>query len=105
MSLVSQGLDLAQKNSQLCELLGEPLTTGPWYNASLAFSHKAHIANCKFRVDGTKCSSDVIVRVSSCNIPTILLSVLPRSFNFPLGGDDLGFLDQKENIIQRGGSK
>lgn len=63
MNLASQGLKLAQKNDKLCELLGEPLTTGPWYNASLAFSHSAHIANCKFRVDGTNCSSDVIVRV------------------------------------------
>ncbi|GMH46078.1 hypothetical protein BSKO_14042 [Bryopsis sp. KO-2023] len=57
-----QGLRLAKENAELCELLGAPLSAGPWYNASLAFSHDGFLANCMFRVDGANCSSDVTVR-------------------------------------------
>lgn len=61
---VSQGLTLAREHDELGKLLGHPLTYGPWYNSSIGFSHDSNIANCKFRVDGTCCSSDVVVRVS-----------------------------------------
>ena len=57
-------LEKASENSELAELLGLPLHPGPWYNASMSLTHKAHIANCQFALVGSRNSSDVYIRVS-----------------------------------------
>ena len=62
-SLCRAALERASDNAELAELLGLPLHPGPWYNASMSLTHKAHIANCQFALVGTKNSSDVYIRV------------------------------------------
>ena len=51
--------------------LGLPLTSGPWYNASLELTHAGHIASCKLTFHGRQSSSDVLIRVCRCR-PTCL---------------------------------
>ena len=60
---LSQAIRYLDANAAFQEWLGLPVVPGAWYNDSIAFSHQGHIAKCDIRFDGTKRSSDVIVRV------------------------------------------
>ena len=79
-------LQKADSNPDVCKALGQPLATGPWYNArwvrmcdqqamamllpshlpgcSLGLTHRGHIAQCQLTVIGQKSSSDIYMRVS-----------------------------------------
>ena len=79
-------LQKADSNPEVCKALGQPLATGPWYNArwvsmcdqqampgpppnhlpgcSLGLTHRGHIAHCQLTVVGPKSSSDIYMRVS-----------------------------------------
>ena len=58
-------LEKATANAELSEHLGLPLTSGPWYNASIGLTHRDYIANCQLTVVGSKHSSDIYTRVST----------------------------------------
>ena len=60
---VSQAVRYLEANAAFQEWLGLPVVPGAWYNDSIAFSHKGHIAKCDIRFDGAQRSSDVIIRV------------------------------------------
>lgn len=64
-------LEKATANAELSEQLGLPLTSGPWYNASIGLTHRENIANCQLTVVGSKHSSDIYIRVST-SAPFIL---------------------------------
>eukprot|EP00955_Chlamydomonas_euryale_P105314 365630-Chlamydomonas_euryale.AAC.28 len=57
-----QALALAEDNEALKKQIGEPYTTGPWYNARIGFSRGANIAMCSFQLQGTQQITDVTVR-------------------------------------------
>lgn len=59
-------LEKATANVELSEQLGLPLTSGPWYNASIGLTHRDNIANCQLTVIGSKHSSDIYTRVITC---------------------------------------
>jgi hypothetical protein len=44
------------------QTVGYPYTTGAWYDATLAFSHRDKIAHCTFQLRGTKGVTDVAVK-------------------------------------------
>lgn len=56
-------LDLANKHERLRELLGAPISSGPWYDASVRLTHGGQVVSCSFRLDGREKSSDVHIAV------------------------------------------
>ena len=60
----------AEEHPLVIQELGLPLTSGPWYNASLELTHAGHIASCKLTFHGRQSSSDVLIRV--CRPPYVL---------------------------------
>ncbi|XP_022010779.1 uncharacterized protein LOC110910449 isoform X1 [Helianthus annuus] len=48
----SKAMEKASKNQAVVEAIGEPIARGPWYNASLAVTHKRHSVSCTFPVSG-----------------------------------------------------
>ncbi|KAK9053521.1 hypothetical protein SSX86_024595 [Deinandra increscens subsp. villosa] len=47
-----KAMEKASKNQAVVEAIGEPIARGPWYNASLAVTHKRHSVSCTFPVSG-----------------------------------------------------
>lgn len=45
-------MEKASKNQAIINAIGEPIKKGPWYNASLAVTHKRHSVSCTFPVSG-----------------------------------------------------
>lgn len=48
----SKAMEKASMNQAVIEAIGEPIARGPWYNASLAVTHKRHSVSCTFPVSG-----------------------------------------------------
>ncbi|CAI9300745.1 unnamed protein product [Lactuca saligna] len=48
----SKAMEKASKNQAVIDAIGEPIARGPWYNASLAVTHKRHSVSCTFPVSG-----------------------------------------------------
>ncbi|XP_076910190.1 uncharacterized protein LOC143567741 [Bidens hawaiensis] len=48
----SKAMEKASKNRDVVEAIGEPIARGPWYNASLAVTHRRHSVSCTFPVSG-----------------------------------------------------
>jgi hypothetical protein len=44
------------------QIVGYPYTSGSWYDATLAFSHREKVAHCTFQLRGTKGVTDVAVK-------------------------------------------
>lgn len=44
------------------QIVGYPYTTGSWYDATLAFSHRDKVAHCTFQLKGTKGVTDIAVK-------------------------------------------
>jgi hypothetical protein len=59
-------LEHAESHPLIKDELGLPLTTGPWYNASVDMTHTGHIASCRFALCGRHSSSDLLIRVRHC---------------------------------------
>lgn len=55
-------MESAEGHLALGQRLGSSLTPGPWYDASVSFTHGGHIASTTFPVHGDKGSSDIVVR-------------------------------------------
>lgn len=53
----------AAAHSALQSALGNPLSAGPWYNATVQITHDGHIATVTIPLHGAQRSSDVTVRV------------------------------------------
>ncbi|XP_076906048.1 uncharacterized protein LOC143562004 [Bidens hawaiensis] len=50
----SKAMEKASKNQAIIDAIGEPISRGPWYNASLAVTHKRHSVSCTFPVSGPR---------------------------------------------------
>ncbi|KAJ9565112.1 hypothetical protein OSB04_001078 [Centaurea solstitialis] len=50
--IFSKAMEKASKNQAVIDAIGEPIARGPWYNASLAVTHKRHSVSCTFPVSG-----------------------------------------------------
>lgn len=50
----SAAMEKASKNQAVIDAIGEPIVRGPWYNASLAVTHKRQSVSCTFPVSGPK---------------------------------------------------
>ncbi|GJR10615.1 cytochrome oxidase assembly protein 1 [Tanacetum coccineum] len=50
--LCLKALEKASKSQAVIDAIGEPIARGPWYNASLAVTHKRHSVSCTFPVSG-----------------------------------------------------
>lgn len=61
-ALRRQALALAAADEQLAALLGPPLSTGAWYDATLAFSHHDRIAAATFQLRGAARVTDLSVK-------------------------------------------
>nr|XP_043637025.1 uncharacterized protein LOC122608010 [Erigeron canadensis] len=48
----SKALEKASQNQAVIDAIGVPIARGPWYNASLAVTHKRHSVSCTFPVTG-----------------------------------------------------
>jgi hypothetical protein len=60
--LRAAALELAGQNSELEQLVGQPYTTGLWYNSTLGFSHRDQVAHCTFQLQGSQRVTDVVVK-------------------------------------------
>eukprot|EP00775_Hariotina_reticulata_P006480 gene6480-biopygen8274 len=60
--LHSQAMHLVLHDSQLADTIGQPYQSGPWYNATLAFSHRDKVAHCTFQVKGSRSVTDIAVK-------------------------------------------
>ncbi|KAI3806101.1 hypothetical protein L1987_21993 [Smallanthus sonchifolius] len=49
-SCSSKAMEKASKNQAVINAIGEPISRGSWYNASLAVTHKRHSVSCTFPV-------------------------------------------------------
>lgn len=45
-------MEKVSENQAIRDAIGEPIVKGPWYNASLAVSHKRQSVSCTFPVSG-----------------------------------------------------
>lgn len=45
-------MEKAAQNPAIIDAIGEPVQKGPWYNASLAVTHKRQSVSCTFPVSG-----------------------------------------------------
>ncbi|KAK9846534.1 hypothetical protein WJX81_006124 [Elliptochloris bilobata] len=61
-TLLRLALENAETHPLMIHELGLPLTSGPWYNASVDLTHAGHIASCKLTLIGRNSSSDVLIR-------------------------------------------
>ncbi|XP_076901905.1 uncharacterized protein LOC143556489 [Bidens hawaiensis] len=50
----SKAMEKASKNQAVIDAIGEPISRGPWYNASLAVTHKRHSVSCSFPISGPR---------------------------------------------------
>ncbi|KAK1260999.1 hypothetical protein QJS04_geneDACA002224 [Acorus gramineus] len=48
----SKAMEKANKNQEIINALGEPISRGSWYDASLAVAHKRRTLSCTFPVSG-----------------------------------------------------
>ncbi|KAH9602801.1 hypothetical protein KSS87_003153 [Heliosperma pusillum] len=48
----SKAMEKASKNQEIIQAIGEPVVKGPWYDASLAVTHKRKSVSCTFPVSG-----------------------------------------------------
>ncbi|KAK1397965.1 hypothetical protein POM88_007828 [Heracleum sosnowskyi] len=48
----SKALEKASTNEIVINAIGDPIVRGPWYNASLAVTHRRHSVSCTFPVSG-----------------------------------------------------
>jgi hypothetical protein len=60
--LRSAARQLADEDQELLRQIGSPLGFGPWYNSSIGFTHRGHIAHCTFQLAGSKQITDVNVK-------------------------------------------
>lgn len=60
--LRAAALQLAEGDEELKQLLGQPYTTGYWYNSTLGFSHQDKVAHCSFQLLGSKRVTDIAVK-------------------------------------------
>lgn len=51
-SCSSKAMEKASKNQAVIDAIGEPIARGPWYNATLAVTHKRQSVSCTFPVSG-----------------------------------------------------
>lgn len=57
-----KALEKASKNQSIIDAIGEPIVRGPWYNASLAVTHKRHSVSCTFPVSGPQGTGSLQLR-------------------------------------------
>jgi hypothetical protein len=83
--LHSKAIHLAEKDDGLLDLVGTPFKSGAWYNATLGFSHRDHVAHCSFQLTGSKRTTDIVVqagRQTGTYRSTLLYNVLgPASWD------------------------
>lgn len=58
----SQAMALVEQDEQIPQMIGNPYTSGAWYDATLAFSHRDKVAHCTFQLKGSKGVTDVAVK-------------------------------------------
>ncbi|GJT01796.1 cytochrome oxidase assembly protein 1 [Tanacetum coccineum] len=58
-----KALEKASKSQAVIDAIGELIARGPWYNASLAVTHKRHSVSCTFPVSGPQGSGIFQLRV------------------------------------------
>ncbi|KAK9756838.1 hypothetical protein RND81_01G124300 [Saponaria officinalis] len=59
----SKAMEKASKNQEIIRAIGEPVVKGPWYNASLAITHKRRSVSCTFPVSGPQ--GDGVLRLKA----------------------------------------
>ncbi|CAN0897693.1 hypothetical protein LINGRAHAP2_LOCUS19265 [Linum grandiflorum] len=76
----SKAMERARNNEAVKEAIGEPVTKGAWYNASLAVAHKRQSVSCSFPVSGPR--GDGVVRLKAIRNPddNWLSYILPRDW-------------------------
>lgn len=50
----SNAIEKASQNQKIVEALGEPITRGPWYDATLGVGHRRRTVSCTFPVSGPR---------------------------------------------------
>jgi hypothetical protein len=60
--LRAAALQLADQDDELKQLVGQPYTTGLWYNSTLGFSHRDQVAHCTFQLLGSQRVTDIAVK-------------------------------------------
>ncbi|GKD42779.1 hypothetical protein Tco_1267424 [Tanacetum coccineum] len=58
-----KALEKASKSQAVIDEIREPIARGPWYNASLAVTHKRHSVSCTFPVSSPQGSGIFQLRV------------------------------------------
>ena len=61
-SVRAAALQLAEQDAELKQLVGQPYTTGMWYNSTLGFSHRDKVAHCTFQLQGSQRVTDIAVK-------------------------------------------
>jgi hypothetical protein len=51
-SCCRQAMEKATQNQHIVSAMGEPITRGPWYSASIAVNHAGHSVSCTLPVLG-----------------------------------------------------
>eukprot|EP00878_Enallax_costatus_P018674 GHUV01019671.1.p1 GENE.GHUV01019671.1~~GHUV01019671.1.p1 ORF type:complete len:191 (+),score=61.01 GHUV01019671.1:2-574(+) len=60
--LHSQAMELVAKDDLIPQMIGAPYSSGAWYDATLAFSHRDKVAHCTFQLKGSRGVTDIAVK-------------------------------------------
>lgn len=59
-----KALERVRNSTEVAGLVGEPYKACPWYDGTLFFSHRDHVAHVSFQLIGSARTTDVVARAS-----------------------------------------
>ncbi|XP_074268692.1 uncharacterized protein LOC141592037 [Silene latifolia] len=77
----SKAMEKASKNQEIIQAIGEPVVKGPWYDASLAVTHKRKSVSCTFPVSGPQGNGVLRLKAVRDGDESWLSFIRPRNFD------------------------
>ncbi|KAL9239069.1 hypothetical protein vseg_013423 [Gypsophila vaccaria] len=77
----SKAMEKATKNQEIIQAIGEPVVKGPWYDASLAITHKRRSVSCTFPVSGPQGNGVLRLKAVRDGDESWLSLIRPRDYD------------------------
>lgn len=107
----NEGMRVASSSDELATTLGQPISPGPWYNATIAQAARGRIVHCTLPVSGPNACSDISVsmmRTDSSGLWSVLAYLFGTSSwellscSATLPADDNGTLPRQHDLLAKG---
>ncbi|KAK6940607.1 Cytochrome c oxidase assembly factor 1 [Dillenia turbinata] len=76
----SKAMEKASKSQAVIDAIGEPISKGPWYNATLAVAHQRQSVSCTFPVSGPQGTGNIRLKAVRNGDNSWLSFFWPRDF-------------------------